>query len=208
MSSCRERRKILLSVLIQSKKILGDKMKKRRVDIEKLKELFKEGKSDKEIAEAFGVSEYTIKSYRWKLGLLKREQKKQAIEKKLEDAIVMLNKMGFNDREIAAILGISVNTVEKYRARRNLKPVGLTCCSIYKHLLSKYKNKLAEARKFGRLVEKYGIFEAMEKMNLSKRDAARMLAVYQKLQFLDQCSKESFEAIEMVLKDLFSSPRD
>jgi len=208
MSSCRERRKILLSVLIQSKKILGDKMKKRRVDIEKLKELFKEGKSDKEIAEAFGVSEYTIKSYRWKLGLLKREQKKQAIEKKLEDAIVMLNKMGFNDREIAAILGISVNTVEKYRARHNLKPVGLTCCSIYKHLLSKYKNKLAEARKFGRLVEKYGIFEAMKKMNLSKRDAARMLAVYQKLQFLDQCSKESLEAIEMVLKDLFSSPRD
>jgi len=208
MSSCRERRKILLSVLIQSKKILGDKMKKRRVDIEKLKELFKEGKSDKEIAEAFGVSEYTIKSYRWKLGLLKREQKKQAIEKKLEDAIVMLNKMGFNDREIAAILGISVNTVEKYRARHNLKPVGLTCCSIYKHLLSKYKNKLAEARKFGRLVEKYGIFEAMKKMNLSKRDATRMLAVYQKLQFLDQCSKESLEAIEMVLKDLFSSPRD
>ena len=208
MSSCRERRKILLSVLIQSKKILGDKMKKRRVDIEKLRELFKEGKSDKEIAEAFGVSEYTIKSYRWKLGLLKREQKKQAIEKKLEDAIVMLNKMGFNDREIAAILGISVNTVEKYRARHNLKPVGLTCCSIYKHLLSKYKNKLAEARKFGRLVEKYGIFEAMKKMNLSKRDATRMLAVYQKLQFLDQCSKESLEAIEMVLKDLFSSPRD
>ena len=42
-----------------------------------------------------------------------------------------LNLAGFNDYEIADILGISYVTVSKYRKKMGLQPVGPTCCSMY-----------------------------------------------------------------------------
>ena len=60
------------------------------------------------------------------------------------ELIKTLSTLGFNDNEIAAIIGVTSTTVGKYRRKLGLPPVGKTCSSIVNMVLPKY------VRKYGR----------------------------------------------------------
>jgi len=97
----------------------------------------------------------------------------KSISKEKRELIVKLNKAGFNDREIADLLGISSNTVCKWRHRYRLRKVGYTCGSLYS------------------LYIKRGVFKRMDKMD-SRR--------YIKFRILENCCKLSLETLNKIFE--------
>ena len=131
----------LLTVKDYRVKKLGIKHRQQKIDREKVKLLTLKGLKDKEIAETLKCNIQTVREIRRKLGFYKGERK---VDEKMIQIIKDLNEAGFNDREIAGILGIDNTTVFKHRKRLGLPAVGHTCCSIAR--MTKIKDPLLKKR--------------------------------------------------------------
>jgi DNA-binding CsgD family transcriptional regulator len=73
-------------------------------------DLFQQGKSDKEMAAAIGVSVDAVRNHRYKLGI-KRSQQTLTFDDKL--TIKALKRDGLTNRAIAAQYGITANAVTR-----------------------------------------------------------------------------------------------
>jgi len=120
----RARRKLGLKPNKSKQKRLPEDLKRRII------ELCKQGKSDKEIAEALKCKIGTVRYVRRTYGGIRKYTKRTIGERELK-IIKDLNEAGFNDVEIAGMLGVSPATVRKHRQRMGLPAVGSTCCTYY-----------------------------------------------------------------------------
>jgi len=107
-----------------------------KVDRDAVRCLHYRGLTTAEIADKLGCCPDTVRKVRQELNLVddaKTHSEKISRGKKLDNSYIEmirdLNQAGFNDPEIAGILGISQTTVRKYRIKMGLEPVGVTCCS-------------------------------------------------------------------------------
>jgi DNA-binding CsgD family transcriptional regulator len=89
--------------------IVGEALSRRMM------ELYSMGLGDREIAEAVGVSRWSVWHWRNRLGLPPRS-KRNLLESRFRE----LYRRGLNDREIGRALGLSHYTVRRWRARLNL----------------------------------------------------------------------------------------
>ncbi|RLI75798.1 hypothetical protein DRO97_02410 [Archaeoglobales archaeon] len=90
-----------------------------KVNLNKLKELYFEGKSIRKIALELNVDKRTVKYWIDKLGLPKRECMSIKYEVDIEE-LKRLNKEGYNDVEIARKLNLTRNVVRYWRGKLGL----------------------------------------------------------------------------------------
>lgn len=81
--------------------------------------LWKEGLTDREIAEKVGKSVFTIRHWRQKLGLPSNANTRQLTEEEEEERF-LLWEMGMNDREIGEIVGRKPDAISRWRKSRGL----------------------------------------------------------------------------------------
>lgn len=115
-----------------------------KIDWNKVKELHAKGLNDGEIARILNCSRSAIKHIRNRLGLKANCKPFHIITDEEKKIIRDLNEAGFNDREIAAILGVSYTTVRRHRKRMGLPSVGHTCCSLASRVKAEHKKKKVE----------------------------------------------------------------
>ena len=88
---------------------------------EKLEELIEQGKSNREIAKIFGISQYTCKRIMDEYGLnSKYAEQKKYVKSISEEQLKELVKKGYNSKQIGEELGIRRDTVKKLLTKFNL----------------------------------------------------------------------------------------
>ena len=169
-------------------RVTKQKGRKINVDTEFLKYLYDRGLTDQDIAKIFNVHITTVRRWRIKrLGLRLQEGRVKMSEDEL-NKLKILNKLGFNDKEIAIILGRDYNTIRKWRKRLGLEAVGYTCCSV----LSSYIK-----RGYGEVIKDIisGLSDT-EIMNKHKIKPTTLLKIKQAI----SCAQITMEILDKIMR--------
>lgn len=97
--------------------------KKSRIHTETAKEMFLAGRSDEEIAKAFGVCTHSVQKWRHKNNLARKGGRKKCSFDTKEAMQLLTN--GFDDQEISILLGVERAVIKEWRKRNGyLRPTG------------------------------------------------------------------------------------